>query len=153
MVAMVAAIPDGPKPTSVGYLIGRIDHVLGQRLRDRLLLLGLTLAQYTTLSVLDTQCELSNVQLAERTMVSPQSANEIVKAMDAKGWIARQPDSHHGRVVRICLTPAGQELLRECNAVVAELEGIMLAGLNEPQRHMLNGQLRGILHSLIAMML
>src|SRR5881398_1144702 len=97
-----------PKPRGIAYLIGRLDHVLGQRLRDRLALLGLTLAQYTALSVLDTQRHLSNAQLAERTMISPQSANEMVKTMDAKGWIERQPDANHGRIVQIRLTAQGR---------------------------------------------
>ena len=79
------AAPD--KPTGIAYLIGRIDHVLSRRLRDSLGLLGLTAAQYTALSVLDTQKQLSNAQLAERSMISPQSANEMVKAMEARGWI------------------------------------------------------------------
>jgi DNA-binding MarR family transcriptional regulator len=145
--------PRAAKPKGIAYLIGRLDHVLGQRLRDRLALLGLTLAQYTALSVLDAQRHLSNAQLAERTMISPQSANEMVKAMDAKGWIERQPDANHGRIVQIRVTDQGKALLRECDAAVAELERIMLAGLDTEQQQRLGGQLKGMLHALIAMML
>jgi len=145
--------PGAVKPKGIAYLIGRLDHVLGQRLRDRLALLGLTLAQYTALSVLDAQRHLSNAQLAERTMISPQSANEMVKAMDAKGWIERQPDINHGRIVQIRLTAQGKSLLRECDAAVADLEGIMLAGLDAGQQQRLNGELKAMLHALIAMML
>ena len=141
------------KPKGIAYLIGRLDHVLGQRLRDRLALLGLTLAQYTALYVLNAQRHLSNAQLAERTMISPQSANEMVKTMEAKGWIERQPDANHGRIVQIRLTDPGKSLLTECDAAVAELEGIMLAGLDAGQQQRLNGELKGILHALIAMML
>jgi len=141
------------KPKGTAYLVGRLDHVLGHRLRDRLALLGLTLAQYTALSVLDTQRQLSNAQLSERTMISPQSANEMVKTMDAKGWIERQPDANHGRIVQIRLTAQGKALLRDCDAAVADLENIMLAGLDAEQQQQLNGQLRAMLHALIAMML
>jgi DNA-binding MarR family transcriptional regulator len=140
------------KPKGIAYLIGRLDHVLGQRLRDRLALLGLTLAQYTALSVLNAQRHLSNAQLAERTMISPQSANEMVKTMEAKGWIERQPDANHGRIVQIRLTDQGKSLLSECDATVAELEGIMLSGLDAAQQQRLNGELKTILHALIAMM-
>lgn len=145
--------PDVSKPKGIAYLIGRLDHVLGQRLRDRLALFGLTLAQYTALSVLDAQRSLSNAQLAERTMISPQSANEMVKMMDAKGWIERQPDANHGRIVQIRLTAQGKSLLCECNVAVTELEDIMLAGLDTEQRQRLHGELKAMLHALIAMML
>lgn len=79
------------KPTGIAYLIGRLDHVLSRRMRDSLLPLGLTVPQYTTLSFLSTQGQLSNAQLAERSLTSPQSANEMVKMMEGRGWIAREP--------------------------------------------------------------
>jgi DNA-binding MarR family transcriptional regulator len=141
------------KPSGIAYLIGRIDHVLSRRLRDSLGLLGLTAAQYTALSVLDTQQQLSNAQLAERSMISPQSANEMVKAMEARGWIARQPDANHGRIIHLRLTAEGGALLRQGHAAVAELEGAMLAELGGDQRGELHAQLRVLLRSLSALVL
>ncbi|WP_229256827.1 MarR family winged helix-turn-helix transcriptional regulator [Duganella lactea] len=141
------------RPTGVAYLIGRIDHVLSRRLRDSLGAIGLTAAQYTALSVLETQQRLSNAQLAERSMISPQSANEIVKAMEARGWIARQPDANHGRIIHLRLTDEGGALLRQCHAAVAQMEQAMLAELDDGQRGDLQTQLRQVLRSLSAMVL
>ena len=141
------------KPTGIAYLIGRIDHVLSRRLRDSLGLLGLTAAQYTALSVLDTQQQLSNAQLAERSMISPQSANEMVKAMEARGWIERQADVNHGRIIHLRLSAEGSALLRQGHAAVAQLEQAMLAELGVDQRSELHGQLRVLLRSLSAMVL
>ncbi|MFZ6776271.1 MarR family winged helix-turn-helix transcriptional regulator [Undibacterium sp. Ji83W] len=141
------------KPSGIAYLIGRLDHVLSRRLRDSLGLLGLTAAQYTALSVLETQQQLSNAQLAERSMISPQSANEMVKAMEARGWISRQPDTNHGRIIHLRLTPEGSALLHEGNAAVAQLECSMLAELDADQRGELHAQLRLLLRSLSAIVL
>ena len=141
------------KPTGIAYLIGRIDHVLSRRLRDSLGVLGLTAAQYTALSVLDTQKQLSNAQLAERSMISPQSANEMVKAMEARGWIVRQADAHHGRIIHLRLSAEGSALLRQGHAAVAQLEQAMLAELGVDQRSELHAQLRVLLRSLSAIVL
>ena len=95
----------------LAYLVGRLDHVLNQRLREALAPAGLSVPQYTALSVFRAHGALSNAQLATRTMISPQSANEMVKQMEAKGWIARTPDPAHGRIIQISLTEAGQSFL------------------------------------------
>jgi DNA-binding MarR family transcriptional regulator len=75
----------------LAYLVGRLDHVLNQRLRDSLAPAGLTVPQYTALSVFRAHGSLSNAQLATRTMISPQSANEMVKQMEARAGSSARP--------------------------------------------------------------
>lgn len=145
--------PESSRPIGVCYLIGRLDHALNRRIRDALAPLGLSVAQYTMLSFLEAQAQLSNAQLAERSLISPQSANEMIKAMEAKGWVARQADPSHGRIVRLSLTPEGQLQLAEAHARVWRLEAHMLARLTEEQRVALPGTLREILHALSAIMI
>jgi DNA-binding MarR family transcriptional regulator len=142
---------DHDKPSGIAYLIGRLDHVLSRRMRDSLLPLGLTVQQYTTLSFLSNQGQLSNAQLAERSLISPQSANEMVKMMEGKGWIEREPDPSHGRIIQIRLTEAGKELLRQCDAAVAQLEAHMLAEMSEKERTQFHKQLRALVKMLSAM--
>lgn len=138
------------RPTGIGYLIGRLDHLLSRRMRDCLAPLGATLAQYTALSFLDANPHMSNAQLAERSLVSPQSANEMVKSMQARGWIERAPDPAHGRIVRIRLTRPGRELLRRCDVAVHRMEQAMLRTLDEGERADLQRRLRGLLRELSA---
>lgn len=135
-------------PIGVAYLLGRLDHVLSRRIRDALAPYGLTTNQYTALSALAAHDHLSNAQLAERSMVSPQAANEMVKTMEARGWIAREPDATHGRIIRIHVTPVGHAVLVDCDAAVAALERAMLAGLADEERERFHGQLRGVLAAL-----
>jgi DNA-binding MarR family transcriptional regulator len=138
----------GAKPMGLAYLVGRLDHVLNQRLRDAVAPAGLSVPQYTALSVFRAHGSLSNAQLATRTMVSPQSANEMVKQMEAKGWIARTPDPAHGRIIQIGLTEAGQAVLAECDARVAQVERTMFPELDEAGRSLLQAQLRAAVRAL-----
>ena len=139
------------KPIGLAYLVGRLDHILSQRLRESLAPAGLTVPQYTALSVFRAHGSLSNAQLATRTMISPQSANEMVKQMEAKGWIARTPDPAHGRIIQITLTAAGHAVLGQCDPKVAEVERAMFPDLDEAARAQLLAQLRGAVKALSAL--
>lgn len=130
------------QPFGLAYLIGRLDHVLNTRLRDSLAPAGLTVPQYTALWIFRTQGSLSNAQLALRTMTAPQSANELLRAMEAKGWVARNADQSHGRIIQISLTEEGQAILLECDHKVRELEEVIFADLQADQRAELHAQLR-----------
>jgi len=136
------------KPAGLAYLVGRLDHVLNQRLRDGLAPYGLSVPQYTALSVFRAHGSLSNAQLAMRTMISPQSANEMVKQMEGKGWIERRPDPAHGRIIQISLTASGEAILRDCDTQVLEVENIMFADLAREERAQLQAQLRAAVRAL-----
>jgi DNA-binding MarR family transcriptional regulator len=142
------AAPADNRPSGLAYIVGRLDHVLNKRLRDGLAPLGMTVPHYTALSVFRVLGTLSNAQLAERTMMSPQSANEMVKAMEAKGWIARAPDPEHGRIIPISLTDDGLAMLQRCDDVVREVERTMFPDLTDDERAWLHAQLRSAVRAL-----
>jgi len=135
-------------PKGIAYLLGRLDHLLNRQLGRAVAPLGITVAQYTALSVLRRHGQLSNAQLAERSMVSPQSANGIIKSMQHKGWVQRESATTHGRIIHLGLTPAGCALLKQCDAAVARVERRMLADLSEAGQSTLHAQLRGMLSAL-----
>jgi DNA-binding MarR family transcriptional regulator len=120
------------RPTSVdssvrvAYLIGRVDRALRRAISDAVAPMNLTLQQYTALSVMSVHERLSNAELAERSFMTPQSANEMVKAMEAKKLIARRPDPNHGRIIQLRLTTSGRRALREADAAVLAIERQML---------------------------
>ena len=60
------------------YLVGRADRVVRRAMNEVLAAHGVSLNQYTTLSVLAGRGGLSNAQLARRSLVSPQSMNEVL---------------------------------------------------------------------------
>ncbi len=124
-------------PSGISYLVGHLDRLVRRRLSEALSPLGLTIQQYTALSVLGARGQLSNAQLAERSLVTPQSANELVKGMVKRGWIERAAAPRHGRIIHLSLTAAGHEVLNQAHSAAARFEHAMLEGLSrqEQQRY------------------
>ncbi len=136
------------KPSGTAYLIGRLDHMLSRRIRDSIAPMGITAKQYTALSVFRKFGQLSNAQLAERSMVSPQSANEMVKMMEQRGWIARESPSGHGRIIQIGLTQEGLNLLKKCDEAVVVVEAALLAEVQKEDQGPLYVQLKAMVRGL-----
>ncbi|RAS35439.1 MarR family winged helix-turn-helix transcriptional regulator [Paraburkholderia bryophila] len=111
------------------YVIGSLDRILRRRMTEALAPLGLTLAQFTALSVLEAKGQASNAQVAERSFITPQSANEVMNAMASRNWISREPDPTHGRIVLLQLTDEGRAVLRECEQAVKIIEKQMMEGI------------------------
>ena len=125
----------------LSYVIGRLDRALRRRLDEEIRAHGLTTLQYTTLSILRARGGLSNARLARRSFVSPQAMSELLKGLEGKGLIRRDPDPSHGRIRRVELTPAGQRVLVTCDRVVDEIELEMLAELDPRERERLMASL------------
>jgi DNA-binding MarR family transcriptional regulator len=119
---------------SVSYLVGRLELAVRRNLGEGLASLGITLPQYTALSVLKRRGALSNAQLARRVMITPQSTIKVIAALERKGLITRAPDPDHGRILRTVLTPHGQDVLDACDRVAAEMEGRMLEDIPKASR-------------------
>jgi DNA-binding MarR family transcriptional regulator len=113
----------------LSYVIGRLDRVLRRRLTAAVEPAGLTLPAYTALSVLRAQDGLSNARLARRSLVTPQSMNEVVSLLVEKGYVDRIASPGHGRVMRIELTDAGRKSLERCDGAVDEVEREMVGQL------------------------
>jgi DNA-binding MarR family transcriptional regulator len=124
-------------PTGIAYLAGHLERLVRRRLSEAISPLGLTIQQYTALSVLGSRGQLSNAQLAERSLVTPQSANEMAKGMVKRGWIVRSADPNHGRIIHLYLTAEGQEILKQAHAAAAKFEAELLEGftLQDRQRY------------------
>jgi DNA-binding MarR family transcriptional regulator len=137
-----------PSPSGISYLVGHLDRLVRRRLSEAISPLGLTIQQYTALAVLGARGQLSNAQLAERSLVTPQSANEMVKAMGKRGWMERSADPNHGRIIHLYLTPLGQQVLQQAHTAAAEFEEEMLAGLSARDRQRYREYLRANVRSL-----
>jgi DNA-binding MarR family transcriptional regulator len=132
----------------MSYVIGRLDRALRRRLSDALEPLGLTIAQYTALSIVRSADGLSNAQLARRTLITPQSMIKVIAGLEDKGLVTRAPDPDHGRVLRTALTARGTEVLERCDALEEQVEEAMLAELADPQRSRLLDDLKACVRGL-----
>jgi DNA-binding MarR family transcriptional regulator len=135
---------DGTGPTLL-YLVGRIDRVVRRAIDDVVSTHGLSVNQYTTLSVLAHRSGLSNAQLARRALVSPQSMNEVLLALEQRGLVRRRAHPEHGRILQTRLTPKGRKTLAACDAQVREVEAKMVSDMTDDEQQALRtGLLRGV---------
>lgn len=109
---------------------------------------GVTSLQYTALSVLARHPGLSAAQMAQRSFVSPQAGNEMVKILERKGLITRTPDARNRHIRRINLTSAGEAVLLRCDVLIDQLETRMLDPLRPAEVSALRGALDACMRSL-----
>jgi DNA-binding MarR family transcriptional regulator len=143
--------PDSPADTTsptLLYLVGRVDRVVRRAIDDVVKAHGLSVNQYTTLSVLDHRSGLSNAQLARRSLVSPQSANEVLLALEERGLVRRRAHPDHGRILQTRLTAKGRRTLAACDAHVREVEDAMVKSLTNQQQATLRHALLSCVHAL-----
>jgi DNA-binding MarR family transcriptional regulator len=126
------------------YLIGRVDRLLRRSLGDALKLHGLSLADYTTLSVLSDRAGLSNAQLARRSLITPQAMNEVLARLERNDLVRRSADPLHGRIRPAALTARGAAVLTAANADVDVAERALLRALSAADRKLLRTLLERI---------
>ena len=146
-VSATETADDGREPTLL-YLVGRIDRVVRRAMGTVLEAQGLSVNQYATLSVLDRRSGLSNAQLARRALVSPQSMNEVLLALEQRGLVRRRAHPDHGRILQARLTAKGRALLARCDAEVHQVEARMVSGLSEDEQAALRGALLSSIRNL-----
>src|SRR3712207_1008086 len=87
-----AASGPGGRGQRLTYLIKRLEMAERARMEEVLRPLGVTLHQYTALSILERREGLSSAQLARRTYVTPQAMHQLVASMERDRLIERRPD-------------------------------------------------------------
>ena len=80
--------------------------------------------------------------------MSPQAANEMVKAMEERGFITREPHPTHGRILHITLTARGAVLLSRCSTAADKVEADLLKELCPEERDELQRLLRACFSAL-----
>jgi DNA-binding MarR family transcriptional regulator len=119
----------GATAPSFIYLLGRVDHGVRRQLAKRVARWDLSVAQFTTLSVLRARPGLSNAQLARRALSSPQSINGVLAELETRGLILRRADPDHRRILRTRLTTEGARIIRAAEAAVNALQEDLLDGV------------------------
>jgi DNA-binding MarR family transcriptional regulator len=133
--------PETQTAPRVTYLVKRLELAVRGEIERLMRPLGLTTHQYTALSVLARHPGLSSAQLARRSFISPQAANEIVAMMERKGLVVREADPRNRRILRMSLTDAGEAVLRAGDGLVDELESRMFARLRHAEVEMFRSTL------------
>ncbi len=86
---------------------------------------GMTYPQQSALTMIRAYEAVSAAELARLTMLTPQTVNGIVRALEMRGAIRKEPDPVHGRVLRLIITAEGRALNKRCRALTAPIEAAL----------------------------
>jgi DNA-binding MarR family transcriptional regulator len=125
----------------VVYIVKQLELAVRARLDQICREYGVTIAQYTALSVVRVRPGISSAQLAVRSFITPQSAHQTVSELERTGLITRIPDELNRRILRNHLTAKGLLLLESCDGAVDELEHQMFEGLHDDEQSQLQALL------------
>jgi DNA-binding MarR family transcriptional regulator len=140
---MVTAIGEGFRGPDgrVGYLLRQAHQAFRAAAQAELAPLGLTLPQYSVLSVADAEPGLSGAELARESMLTPQTTNEIISLLAAAGLLERRTDASDRRRRRMAVTAAGRDLLSRARPAVHAVERRMTTSLGDAGLALLRGWL------------
>ena len=130
---MATAIGDGFRGPDgrVGYLLRQAHQAFRGAAQAELVSLGLTLPQYSILSVADAEPGLSGAELARDSMLTPQTTNEIITLLIKADLLERRPDARDKRLRRMFVTATGRALVIQARPVVHAVEQRMTASLGD----------------------
>src|SRR5688500_12689243 len=75
---------------------------------------GVTVPQFSVLTMIDAYPGVSGAELARLTLLTPQTINLIVKNLERDDLIVKTPDDVHGRLIRIATTAKGRQFRLKC---------------------------------------
>jgi DNA-binding MarR family transcriptional regulator len=119
---------------TASYLIGRTDRLIRSQLEEALDGTGVSLTEFTALSVLATRPGLSNARLARRSLVTPQAMHKVVRSLESAGLVRRAPSPGGGRELATTITDAGALLVTEVLPRIEAAEDRILHALSATER-------------------
>jgi len=128
-----APLPSRTGPShSPGFLLWKVSNSWQRKIRAALQPLELTHSQFVILATatwFSADAALTQARLAELSGVDPMTTSQIVRALEAAGWIAR--DDHPGdpRAKAITVTAGGRELARRAVVAVERADAEFFAPL------------------------
>ncbi|WP_338017489.1 MarR family winged helix-turn-helix transcriptional regulator [Streptomyces adustus] len=134
--------------TSLLYLLKRTELAVRARLEELVKPAGITALQYTALTVLERHDGISAAQLARDSFVTAQSMADMVRTLESRGLIRREPNPANRRERLIALAEPGRLLLAEYAEPARRLEERMVDGLSSREIDVLRQALVGAWRSL-----
>lgn len=125
-----------PQPR-VSYLVFRLERRIRARLDDALARHGVTTTEYMALSELHLRDGPSSAELARIAFVTPQAMNLVIRDLERRGLIRRDPHPNGGRTLCARLTPEGVAVLRRCDSSLDDIEAVMLEKVDDTTREIM----------------
>lgn len=124
--------PSRPAPSDLQVSVGRTVSRLGRQVEIALAGIGLTTAQYRTLTQLSDGAEAASL-LAAKLAVSRPSVTAIVEGLADRGLVDRRHSDEDRRRVSVNLTAQGQQVLARADEVVSAKLADLLARVSHRQ--------------------
>lgn len=134
IVPAVDRVDGTEREPRLSYVIARLDRLIRSRLGVALDPFGLSVPQYTVLSVLGRGGGLSNAQLARRAYVTPQAMHQLLRGLEDRNLVERDAPGGGAQVRPAVLTAQGRALLDRCDSVVDDLEEELFGRLDPADR-------------------
>ncbi len=120
-------------PCPVGFLLAKTHAGLRAAVDAELVAHGLTIVQFSLLSMLAANPGKSSAELSRVFCVSPQAMAPLVARLETEGYLRRSPHPVHRRVIECWITPAGESVLDATRPVIARLEAETLGAELSPE--------------------
>ena len=120
--------------SNVGFLLAKASQRWNELLYERFRVAGFPEVRPAYGSVLVPLFEEDGLrigELARRARLSKQTMTTLVRLMERAGLVARQADSEDGRAVLVRLAPRAREFEPVAERVLAELEALVAARLDD----------------------
>lgn len=115
------------------YLVHVLTHASRSKLDAALAHLGLSSFQYTALSVLAHNENLSSSRLSRRFHVTPQAMGELILLLERRGLIERREDAVNKKTLLLSLTERGHSIWAEADVIAKNIERALFGDLSNAQ--------------------
>ena len=119
---------------NVGFLISDVSRLLRRRFDERARVIGVTRAQWRTLTTLNRNEGINQGGLAELLEVEPITLCRMVDRLEEAGLVERRRDPNDRRAWRIFLTASAHPVLDQLRAIADELFIQALDGLDAQEQ-------------------
>jgi len=135
---------------SLGFLVHETARLFRREFLRRTRTLGLSLAQWQTISRLAMNEGINQARLADMLEMQPITVARLIDKMVAGGWVERRADPRDRRAVQLYLTPAAAPLIDELWKHSADIREQAFVNLSEGERNVLIGALAQVKQNLVA---
>jgi len=130
---------------SLGFLISDISRLMRKRFDERARLIGVTRAQWRTLSMLKRHEGSNQGMLAELLEIEPITVGRMIDRLEEAGLVERRRDPADRRVWRIHLTDKAQPVLAQLRSLADAMFDEMMTGITSNERERMHAAL-AVLH-------
>lgn len=137
-------------PDSLGFLLNDIARLMRKRFDVRARRIGVTRAQWHTLSVLKRNEGCNQGMLADLLEVEPITVGRMIDRLEDAGLVERRRDPADRRVWRIHLTDKAQPVLIELRAIADTMIDEVMEGVDPQDRARMHAALIALRTNLLA---